>query len=944
MSNALTDLFIDDFQKNFGEHLVFLRAWDYDNTKKFNPTQVEFENIDKYNECIDELGNINEYWRYSIFFHPNGDMGKTQTTKNRKDADAQTIYCLYADFDLWSQNKDTRPREWFALEPSAIIETYNGYHCYWFLKKPVPVSVYADRRTNCMKFIAEYLNGDHKVTNLARILRVPWFNYWSSKQGVTNEPFRIEVVDYNENLRYTLEDFEKLIIPLETQKKEVYIPDEKAKASGHNLRSNYDAINSRVNAIDVLIDLWKIYWLINNTIITENGGETWWYRYWKPQNAIIDFTWKNRPQGTSFSVAKRFLWTDYETFKYFAEKRKVWEVYEQSIHIKEKSEPKKNEEENEDNLFDDDEPDFKMEKLVPTISKMSGKVEIAVGTINIVISFDDKKIYKISWGEKSEIMDASIKTMGYYVDEEKVNTYIVEYQKSSWESWIIYLSKLWKKAELEKRLSEVGISYFWWNGKVEKALVAYIHSSTDHLQLVNQLWIYDEKMIVSRSWKYIAEDMKGNKYFCNIADVVPADRNSDEIFKIWKQISDSVALQHIRDLNKVYKESIIYSLFTHYAMSFFAHSIRNQFSWLPSSSLVGTTSAGKTYARRLVMQMMGMDECMEIKASTTEFSVLTLCKHYLPLAVWEYSNEEIRFDRDPMLKNNYDGTANTRGTASQKLRIYPNNACFCMDGEVGTMTNSVITRQIALRFNTAFKRGLASMEQSENINYFFLSKISKIDNLRKVYEKKWRPFMAEKFSHIIKAEKERILDNYAMLLAFADCFDFIDIVQDWICEQCQVQFDLLWEDMIDKIIKNAFNVAVTNKIEVQVKDKMLIIELLIDTMKVNKKRYDDLCSSIQNVNYHFVNLWKSSYAGSDRLEIPLDYILKNPALTRSFVSMMEHNARYAPWLWGIEDTWPTISALREFYKANKLEEKLFFSNKLSDLHYAEYVGSWSNKS
>lgn len=60
--------------------------------------------------------------------------------------------------------------------------------------------------------------------------------------------------------------------------------------------------------------------------------------------------------------------------------------------------------------------------------------------------------------------------------------------------------------------------------------------------------------------------------------------------------------------------------------------------------------------------------------------------------------------------------------------------------------------------------------------------------------------------------------------------------------------------MIDKIIKNAFNVAVTNKIEVQIKDKMLIIELLIDTMKVNKKRYDDLCSSVQNVNYHFVNL------------------------------------------------------------------------------------------
>jgi hypothetical protein len=38
--------------------------------------------------------------------------------------------------------------------------------------------------------------------------------------------------------------------------------------------------------------------------------------------------------------------------------------------------------------------------------------------------------------------------------------------------------------------------------------------------------------------------------------------------------------------------------------------------------------------------------------------------------------------------------------------------------------------------------------------------------------------MAETFAHINKAEKERILDNYALLLAFADCFEFVDVVKD----------------------------------------------------------------------------------------------------------------------------------------------------------------------
>ena len=133
------------------------------------------------------------------------------------------------------------------------------------------------------------------------------------------------------------------------------------------------------------------------------------------------------------------------------------------------------------------------------------------------------------------------------------------------------------------------------------------------------------------------------------------------------------------------------------------------------------------------MKMLGMDACMEIKASTTEFSVLTLCKHNVPLSVWEYSNDELRFDRDPMLKNNYDGTSNTRWTANQKLKIYPNNACFCIDWEVWTMTNSVLTRQIALRFNTTFKKGLATEYQKENINGYFIYNQEKIIMARRLH-------------------------------------------------------------------------------------------------------------------------------------------------------------------------------------------------------------------
>ena len=925
--SLLTDQFLDDFQNNFGEYPVFLRAWDYNNAHKFNPIQTDFPDLDKFNDL--NVWGINA--RYSVFFHPNGDMGKVTSMKNRKNEDATMIYCLYADFDLGvnvkKEIKNNYPRANFMFQPTAVIETYNWFHVYWILKTPVAVATYWERWWSVMENLAQFLWSDPKVKNLGRILRVPWFYYRSHKQWETDNPFRVECIYYNSNNKYALEDFEKIFQATEKVAQEKYIPDEKLKEWKKWMVDSYNDIISRVKAIDVLLDLDSHYWLVHWNIITEDWKETGWYRYWESKNAIVDFSWKKRPEWTAFSVAKRYKVSDYETFKYFVERWGVWEIFHNEVKIsaKEIKRPK----------YDDEEEE--VQSLVPTIIDLEGKVDITIGTINITISFNDKKIYKMSWDEKSEIMDASIRTLWYYIDEDGVNTYIVEYAKANGETGIIYLNKLGKKAELEKRLSEVWISYFGWNGKVEKALVAYIHSCDKEMILINQLGIYDKRMIVNRSWKYTIDDEKWNKYFCNISDVQPTDRHSDEIFKIWENIDKDIFRQHVEGLSRVYKESIIYSLFTHYAMGMFAYYVRQQFSRLPSCSLVWTTSAWKTYARRLIMNMLGMDSCMEIKASTTEFSVLTLCKHNVPLSVWEYSNDELRFDRDPMLKNNYDGTANTRWTANQKLKIYPNNACFCIDWEVWTMTNSVLTRQIALRFNTTFKKGLASEEQKENINGYFINNQEKIYQLKKKYNEIWRPKFAEAFAHIDKAEKERILDNYALLMAFADCFEFADIVEKYIFEQCQTQFDLFWEDMIDKIIKQVFMLAVTSKIEVQILNRRIVVELIMDFMRLNKKRYDDLLSSVQSVNYHFMNLWATDYSWSDKLDIPLDYVLKNKQLWSSFNTMLDSSVKLNLGLPGIEDDWPTILALRTYAKENWFTERPFYQSKLSDYKNVEYL-------
>ena len=935
-----TDQFIEDFQKNFWEYPVFLRAWDYtkEEKKAFNPVEISYEDIDKFNDI--NVWGIKA--RYSIFFHPNWDMGKVISTRIRKNDDATTIYCLYADFDLGHEiKKDIQeyPRESLPLTPTAVVETYNWYHVYWILKTPLPVSLYWDRRKDDMRRLAEYLDSDPQVTNIWRILRLPWCYYWSHKQGQTDTPFRVECIDYNPQLRYTLEDFEKILQSVdEAASTSKYIPDkDNGQRSPKFAEDTFNKINKDVCALDVLLDLypnfskWKWQWTI---CINQDWKPTDWYKYEKRGNFVNDFSNKWRPIWWPRSIAKwHFNWVSFDIFQYFAKRWWVWEVVESKVAINAKEVKKKKEEDEEEN--DDAQS---LQSLVPTILDLEWWVDITIWTININISFDDKKVYRMSGDERSEIMDASIKTLWYYIDEDSVNTYIVEYAKSNWDSWIIYLNKLGKKAELEKRLSEVWISYFGWNGKVEKALVAYIHSANTELKLINQLWIYDNKMIVHKCWKYSVEDEQWNRYFCSITDVQPSDRKSDEIFKIGENITKEDFKKSVKNLSNVYKDSIIYSLFTHYAMWMFAYSIRQQFSRLPSCSLVWTTSAWKTYARRLMMDMLGMDACMEIKASTTEFSVLTLCKHNIPLSVWEYSNDELRFDRDPMLKNNYDGTANTRWTSNQKLKIYPNNACFCIDWEVWTMTNSVITRQIALRFNTTFKKWLAKDSWRKNINWYLIRNVDKVKWIRDAYNKKRRPLMAETFSHINKAEKERILDNYALLLAFADCFEFVDIVQDWIIEQCQTQFDLFGEDMIDKIIKQVFTVAITSRIEVQIADKKIIVELIMDFMRLNKKRYDDLLSSVQSVNYHFTNLKQTNYSWSDRLEIPLEYVLKNKWLHAAFNALLDASSRINPALPWIEDVGSTVRILREYILANHLEERNFYQ-RFDTYHNVEHFST-----
>lgn len=74
------------------------------------------------------------------------------------------------------------------LKPSAIVETKNGVHAYWYSKKQTPVnhSEYRRVQTGLVKFF----DGDMSARDIARVLRIP--DTWHLKDA--ENPYLVRVV------------------------------------------------------------------------------------------------------------------------------------------------------------------------------------------------------------------------------------------------------------------------------------------------------------------------------------------------------------------------------------------------------------------------------------------------------------------------------------------------------------------------------------------------------------------------------------------------------------------------------------------------------------------------------------------------------------------------------------------------------------------------------
>jgi len=142
----------------------------------------------------------------SVTIPTTNDKGKLvpSTEVRSRIATIAAINCLFAEYDskdYGSKGAALSHIENLAPAPSVIIDSGNGYHCYWLLSEPFMLATEGDR-LEAERLEAAWvalMGGDTKAKDLARILRVP--GTFNRKQ---NPALPVEFVKYQLEQTYPL--------------------------------------------------------------------------------------------------------------------------------------------------------------------------------------------------------------------------------------------------------------------------------------------------------------------------------------------------------------------------------------------------------------------------------------------------------------------------------------------------------------------------------------------------------------------------------------------------------------------------------------------------------------------------------------------------------------------------------------------------------------------
>jgi putative DNA primase/helicase len=125
-----------------------------------------------------------------------------------KKENLKSLVCCHADVDFGPDRSHKNREnalaaiESFHIPPSAVVDTGNGFHCYWFLNEPLAVDGNLIRVEAVNKGIGKALKGD-PVGDASRILRIP--GTWNVKDPANPKPVKLVWCELGR--RYALEEF-----------------------------------------------------------------------------------------------------------------------------------------------------------------------------------------------------------------------------------------------------------------------------------------------------------------------------------------------------------------------------------------------------------------------------------------------------------------------------------------------------------------------------------------------------------------------------------------------------------------------------------------------------------------------------------------------------------------------------------------------------------------
>ncbi len=145
------------------------------------------------------LNKLNE--TRGLYFAPNAG-----GSKDSQIVRFNAVFCEKDDLPITEQHRlfDGAP-----ILPSIRVESKRSVHAYWLLQHRCD----ADQWLSAQQSLIDYFQGDPKIRNPSRVMRLPYFDHLSKDTGGGIFRQRVRLVHFDPKQRYTVDQIQKAFPP-----------------------------------------------------------------------------------------------------------------------------------------------------------------------------------------------------------------------------------------------------------------------------------------------------------------------------------------------------------------------------------------------------------------------------------------------------------------------------------------------------------------------------------------------------------------------------------------------------------------------------------------------------------------------------------------------------------------------------------------------------------